>query len=127
MEDQGDKRNAGTRQSQQIAIQAEASVAPGVYSNLMMITHRKEEFVLDFLFVQPQRGPKGEPIASLRSRVITTPEQAFACGNGFTLASRASPSLRFSPAQPGHTRNRAERRAPWRRASTTRATRRVRA
>lgn len=58
----------------QIAIQADANVAPGVYSNLMMISHRREEFVLDFLFVQPQRGPNGEAVASLRSRVVTTPE-----------------------------------------------------
>ena len=58
----------------QIAIQADASVAPGVYSNLMMISHRREEFVLDFLFVQPQRGPNGEAVATLRSRVVTTPE-----------------------------------------------------
>jgi hypothetical protein len=60
--------------TQQIAIQADGSVAPGVYSNLMMISHRREEFVLDFLFVQPQRGQNGEAVASLRSRVITTPE-----------------------------------------------------
>ncbi|HYC22222.1 MAG TPA: DUF3467 domain-containing protein [Candidatus Bathyarchaeia archaeon] len=61
-------------QAQSIAIQADAGVVPGVYSNLMMITHRKEEFVLDFLFVQPQRGPSGEALATLRSRIITTPE-----------------------------------------------------
>ena len=30
--------------------------------------------VLDFLFVQPQRGPNGEAVASLRARIITTPE-----------------------------------------------------
>jgi len=60
--------------TQPIAIQADANVAPGVYSNLMMISHRREEFVLDFLFVQPQRGPGGEAVASLRSRVVTTPE-----------------------------------------------------
>jgi hypothetical protein len=40
----------------------------------MMISHRKEEFVLDFLFVQPQRTPQGQAVANLRSRVITTPE-----------------------------------------------------
>jgi hypothetical protein len=57
-----------------IAIQSDAQSAVGVYSNLMMITHRKEEFVLDFLFVQPQRTPQGEAIATLRSRVITSPE-----------------------------------------------------
>jgi hypothetical protein len=60
--------------TQQIAIQADATVALGVYSNLMMISHRREEFVLDFLFVQPQRGPNGEAVATLRARVVTTPE-----------------------------------------------------
>lgn len=58
---------------QSIAIQADAQVAPGVYSNLMMISHRREEFVLDFLFVQPQPGPQGEAVATLRSRVIGSP------------------------------------------------------
>jgi hypothetical protein len=55
-------------------IEADRAVAPGVYSNLMMITHRRGEFVLDFLFVQPQRGQRGEAVAMLRSRVIATPE-----------------------------------------------------
>ncbi|MBI4516170.1 MAG: DUF3467 domain-containing protein [Deltaproteobacteria bacterium] len=58
----------------QIQVQIDAANASGVYSNLMMITHRKEEFVLDFLFVQPQRTPQGQSVANLRSRVITTPE-----------------------------------------------------
>jgi hypothetical protein len=61
-------------QQNQIQIQVEAQNATGVYSNLMMITHRKEEFILDFLFVQPQRTPQGQAVANLRSRVITTPE-----------------------------------------------------
>ena len=58
----------------QISIQMDAQNATGVYSNLMMISHRKEEFILDFLFVQPQRTPQGQAVANLRSRVITTPE-----------------------------------------------------
>ncbi len=58
----------------QISIQIDAQNASGVYANLMMISHRKEEFILDFLFVQPQRSPQGQAIAHLRSRVITTPE-----------------------------------------------------
>jgi hypothetical protein len=74
MGEERDKEGEGAPSVQSIAIQADASIAPGVYSNLVMITHRKEEFVLDFLFVQPQRGPAGEGIASLRSRVIATPE-----------------------------------------------------
>ena len=61
-------------QQSQISIQMDTQNATGVYSNLMMITHRKEEFILDFLFVQPQRTPQGQAIANLRSRVITTPE-----------------------------------------------------
>ena len=58
----------------QIEIQIDPASANGVYSNLMMITHRKEEFILDFLFVQPQRNPQGRSVATLRSRVVTTPE-----------------------------------------------------
>jgi len=58
----------------QISLQMDPHAATGVYSNLMMISHRKEEFVLDFLFVQPQRSPQGQSIANLRARVITSPE-----------------------------------------------------
>jgi uncharacterized protein DUF3467 len=58
----------------QLSMQIDPQNATGVYSNLMMISHRKEEFILDFLFVQPQRTPQGQAIASLRSRIITTPE-----------------------------------------------------
>jgi len=61
-------------QQRQISIQMDAQNATGVYSNLMMISHRKEEFILDFLFVQPQRTPQGQAVANLRARVITTPE-----------------------------------------------------
>jgi hypothetical protein len=61
-------------QQKQISVQMDASSAVGVYSNLMMISHRKEEFILDFLFVQPQRSPEGQSVAHLRSRVITSPE-----------------------------------------------------
>jgi hypothetical protein len=74
MDDAEVKKGEVGDHSQSLAIQADAAVAPGVYSNLMMISHRKEEFVLDFLFVQPQHGPKGEALATLRARVITTPE-----------------------------------------------------
>jgi hypothetical protein len=63
-----------TKPEHQIQVQVDTANAPGVYSNLMMISHRKEEFVLDFLFVQPQRTPQGQSVAHLRSRVITTPE-----------------------------------------------------
>ncbi len=61
---------------QQISIQIDPHQGTGVYANLMMISHRKEEFILDFLFVQPQRTPQGQSLATLRSRVITSPEHA---------------------------------------------------
>jgi hypothetical protein len=61
---------------QQIQIQIDPQQGTGVYSNLMMISHRKEEFILDFLFLQPQRAPHGQNVATLRSRVITSPEHA---------------------------------------------------
>ncbi len=64
------------RQEHRISVQIDPQTGTGVYSNLMMISHRKEEFILDFLFVQPQRAPEGSSIANLRSRVITSPEHA---------------------------------------------------
>ncbi len=63
-----------TQTPEQIQIQIDPEHASGVYSNLMMISHRKEEFILDFLFVQPQRTPQGQMLANLRARVITSPE-----------------------------------------------------
>lgn len=60
----------------QISVQIDTQTGVGVYSNFMMVSHRKEEFILDFLFVQPQRTPQGQSIANLRARVITSPEHA---------------------------------------------------
>jgi hypothetical protein len=71
-----DEKTTKPAEQQQIAIQIDAQQGTGVYSNLMMISHRKEEFILDFLFLQPQRAPQGQSIATLRSRVITSPEHA---------------------------------------------------
>jgi hypothetical protein len=59
----------------QMAIQADPATSLGVYANLMMVSHRKEEFILDFLFVPPGQAG-GNQTAALRSRVITTPEHA---------------------------------------------------
>lgn len=52
----------------QIQIKIEDAMASGVYSNMAMIHHNDSEFVLDFLYVQPQ-----QPRASVRARVITSP------------------------------------------------------
>ncbi len=67
---------ADDQSQQQIELQIDPHQATGVYSNLMMISHRKEEFVLDFLFLQPQQLPQGRSVAALRARVITSPEHA---------------------------------------------------
>ena len=40
-----------TLTAQQIQIQVDPHQGTGVYSNLMMISHRQEEFILDFLFL----------------------------------------------------------------------------
>lgn len=51
-----------------IKIQMDEAAATGVYSNLVMVHQTDAEMVLDFLFLQP-----GQPKATLRSRVITSP------------------------------------------------------
>lgn len=38
----------------------------GVYSNSMVITHTKEEFILDFMMISP-------PFGSVTARVVTSP------------------------------------------------------
>jgi hypothetical protein len=76
MADEDKPAAAAADSQQQIQIQIDAQQGTGVYSNLMMISHRKEEFILDFLFLQPQRAMQGQAVATLRSRVITSPEHA---------------------------------------------------
>jgi len=71
------EENTAKKQGEhQISIQIDSQTAPGVYSNFMMISHRKDEFVLDFLFVQPQGPAKGQSIANLRARIISAPGHA---------------------------------------------------
>jgi hypothetical protein len=60
-----------TAGQQQINIELNEEVAEGVYSNLVMIAHSSEEFVLDFIRVMP-----GVPKARVRSRIIVTPPHA---------------------------------------------------
>jgi len=44
------------------------------YSNLALISHRKEEFVIDFLFVDPQaQAATQQGQAILTSRVVVNP------------------------------------------------------
>jgi hypothetical protein len=55
----------------QINIELSEEAAEGIYSNLVMISHSPEEFILDFIRVVP-----GVPIAKVKSRIIVTPQHA---------------------------------------------------
>ncbi len=52
-------------------IELNEKTAEGEYSNLVMIGHSKEEFILDFIRVMP-----GVPAARVKSRIIITPRHA---------------------------------------------------
>ena len=54
-----------------LQIELDESIAEGVYTNLVMIAHNPEEFVLDFIRVLP-----GVPKARVKSRVVVTPGHA---------------------------------------------------
>jgi hypothetical protein len=53
-------------QPQQIQIKAKDEDLKGNYSNIMQVTHTKEEFILDFFLTAPPQG-------ILASRVIMSP------------------------------------------------------
>ena len=55
----------------QLQVEMDDVTAQGVYANLAAMSHTETEFVLDFLFVQPN-----QPKAKLRSRVISSPVHA---------------------------------------------------
>lgn len=54
---------------QQIPIEIDNQTAGGVYSNVAVISHSENEFVLDFILAHP---PKGK----VNARVITSPGHA---------------------------------------------------
>jgi hypothetical protein len=51
-----------------LQVQIDDDVAQGVYTNLVLINHTENEFVLDFAFIQPGNGR-----AKVRSRLISSP------------------------------------------------------
>lgn len=57
---------------QKIEIQLDPNILQGAFSNVANIGHTKEEFILDFLFIQQQPAPFGK----LVSRIIATPNHA---------------------------------------------------
>lgn len=59
------------KQEQKLDINLNEEVAKGKYSNLTIITHSDNEFILDFIAMLPGM-PKGE----VSSRIILTPQNA---------------------------------------------------
>jgi hypothetical protein len=55
-----------------LQVQIDDDVAQGVYSNLVLLNHTENEFVLDFAFLQPTNG-RSSSRAKVRSRVISSP------------------------------------------------------
>jgi hypothetical protein len=55
----------------QLNIELPDDMAEGVYSNLAIIAHYPQEFVVDFLRIMP-----GIPKAKVKSRIVLTPEHA---------------------------------------------------
>ena len=51
-----------------IQLQLDDVTAQGVYTNLVMINHGENEFVLDFAYLQPS-----SPAAKVRARIISSP------------------------------------------------------
>ena len=54
-------------ENNKVQIKTKSEDLKGVYSNLMMVSNKKEEFILDFLMVLPPEGV-------LSSRVIVSPD-----------------------------------------------------
>ena len=52
----------------QIQLQIDEAIPKGMYTNLVLINHAENEFVLDFAFLQPQN-----PVAKVRARLISSP------------------------------------------------------
>jgi len=59
------------KQEIKLEIQLDEDVAQGAYVNLAVVNHNEAEFVVDFIFIQPQA-----PRAKVRSRIILSPQHA---------------------------------------------------
>ena len=53
----------------QLQVQMDEETALGMYTNLVVVNHTENEFVLDFAFFPP-----GAPHAKVRSRIISSPQ-----------------------------------------------------
>ena len=58
-------------QAPQLQIELDDATARGAYANLALLTPSETEFVLDFMFLQPQ-----SPKTRVLSRIVTSPVHA---------------------------------------------------
>lgn len=56
--------------SGELRLELDKEIAGGHYSNLVLTSHTRNEFVIDFALIQPQGG------AMVVSRIITSPQHA---------------------------------------------------
>lgn len=54
-----------------LQVQVDEETARGMYSNVVLLNHSENEFVLDFGFVAP-----GTQAAKIRARIVVTPRHA---------------------------------------------------
>jgi hypothetical protein len=64
----GDPTATGPATTPQLQIDVDDATAQGSYSNLVLINHNENEFVLDFAYLQPSA-----PRARVRARIISSP------------------------------------------------------
>lgn len=71
--DKQDKKKSGEKEGKPVRLQIKASddIAKGVYSNMVLVHNNELEFVMDFVFMEPQR-PQGHVV----SRIVTNPKAA---------------------------------------------------
>jgi hypothetical protein len=65
---QNDEGGAAKPAAPRIQLQVDEPIAQGTYSNLVVINHSENEFILDFAYLQP-----ANPLAKVRARVISSP------------------------------------------------------
>lgn len=58
-------------EARELQIEIDEATGRGVYANLAFISHSETEFILDFIFLQPQN-----PKAKVLARVVTSPAHA---------------------------------------------------
>ena len=58
-------------EEQKINIELDEATAEGIYSNLAIINHSVSELIVDFISMMP-----GAPKATVKSRIILTPQHA---------------------------------------------------